>query len=147
MRTKPARKLTLLVLDDDPSIVRLISHSLEKHFSGTIDVYSHTDPVEARQWLNSNCCDIFLSDIEMPEIDGLELLKFAKRRNAWTQVVFMTGHSTWDRISAAIESGATDYLVKPLDIDQMNTLVEGLVERFARWEEAVSGTLHATPAG
>ena len=137
-----ARKLNTLVLDDDPSIVRLVTHLLQDRMSQTLEVTGLTDPVEAQQWIDQHCCDILISDIEMPQMDGLSMLIFAKRRNAWTQVIFMTAHSTWDRITEALENGASDYLLKPIDGDELVDLVTQQCARFTRWQSAVSGTIH-----
>jgi DNA-binding NtrC family response regulator len=137
------RELNLLVLDDDPSILRLTVKLLKKELGSGVAVTALDDPLLAQQWLRENCCDILLTDIEMPEIDGLEMLKFAKARNAWTQVIFLTGASTWDRIAEAIEFGASDYLLKPIDRGELITIVGQAVNRFNRWQSAVLDTLEA----
>ncbi len=134
-------KLNVLLVDDDPAIVRLVSHVLGEHFGDRITIAGQTDSAAALVWLDHNCCDLVLSDISMPGIDGLELLKAAKRRNAWTQVIFLTGHSTWERIDQAIESGASDYLLKPIDRRELIALVEQVAARCARWRSAVAETL------
>jgi DNA-binding NtrC family response regulator len=136
-----ARKLNLLVIDDDPSIVRLILAVIERHFADRFHVHGLTDSAQARTWLDGNCCDIVVSDIDMPGINGLELLRFAKQRNAWTQVIFVTGHSSWDRITEAIENGACNYLIKPIDQRELVTILAQECERVARWQTAVMETL------
>jgi DNA-binding NtrC family response regulator len=139
--TTPTPKLNILLVDDDPAIVRLVSQVLQSHFGDRISLAGQTDSNAAIVWLDNNCCDLLLSDISMPGIDGLELLKLAKRRNAWTQVIFLTGHSTWERIDQAIESGASDYLLKPIDRRELIQLVEQTAARCARWRSAVAETL------
>ncbi len=130
-----------MILDDDASIVRIVSKMLEGELSDKIILTAMTDPAEAKQWINEHCCDILITDIEMPDIDGLEMLKFVKRRNAWTQVIFLTGHSTWDNIAEAIENGASDYLLKPINREELVQLVSQMCSRFSRWQSAVLGTL------
>ena len=103
-----------------------------------------TDPGQARKWIDDHCCDILVSDIEMRGTDGLEMLEFAKQSNAWTQVIFMTAHSTWDRISAAIEKGATDYLINPIHRDALIDLVSQHCDRLGRCYVAVHDTLSPT---
>lgn len=137
------RKLNLLLLDDDASIVRLVEKYLQAGLTADIELHAMSDPEQARQWIEQHCCDILLSDIEMPGIDGLEMLRFAKQRNAWTQVIFMTGHSTWDRIAEAIENGATDYLLKPINREELIDVVSQQCARLTRWQQALSGTLKA----
>lgn len=147
MQTNTARKLKVLVIDDDPSIVRIVETVLDKHLHDVIDIFAFTDPNEAREWIDANCCDIVISDIEMPEMDGLDILRFSKQRNAWTQVIFLTAHSTWSRIAEAVESGASDYLLKPIDHNELRMLVEQHCQRFTRWQAAVSATLRTSGVG
>jgi DNA-binding NtrC family response regulator len=135
-----ARKMNLLVVDDDPAIVRLVSKVVEKQLADKVKLTALSDPLEARAWLDRNCCDLLLTDWEMPEVDGAELLQLAKRRNSCTQVIFMTAHSTWDRLSLAIESGATDYIIKPLQIEELVSLLQQQQQRFTRWQTAAVRT-------
>jgi len=141
-----ARKLNLLLLDDDTSLVHLVEKYLESDLTYDVELHTMSDPEEARQWIEEHCCDILVSDIEMPGIDGLEMLRFAKQRNAWTQVIFMTGHSTWGRIAEAIENGATDYLLKPINREELVDVVSQQCSRLIRWQIALKGTLKTADA-
>lgn len=139
--SKTTRKLTLVILDDDPAVVRLVKTFLEAEFKDVATIHTLCNPLEAQTFLDERCCDILLSDIEMPGIDGMEVLKIAKKRNAWTQVIFMTGCSTWDRIRGAIENGATDYLTKPINRMQLISTVRYQLERLMRWRTATMESL------
>lgn len=147
MQTRMARKLNLLVVDDDASIVRLLTQVIERQLGERIAVFGQTDTEPAKRWLEENCCDLLISDLEMPGGGGLEILRFAKRRNAWTQVIFVTAHSTWDKITEAIEYGASDYLLKPIDQEELVAVITQQYVRCARWQNAVLGTLQAAEAG
>lgn len=140
----PEQKLNVLVVDDDASLVRLISKLLLDDLSEIVQVHGLTNPREAMRWLDSHRCDILLSDIEMPGTNGLEMLRFAKKRNAWTQVIFITGHSTWDHIADAIEHGAVDYVLKPIDHSELVQLVRQECARQFRWKKVIAGTLKAS---
>ena len=140
MATRSLRQLNLVILDDDPAVVRLVTKFLAGDLAEKFNTVSFTDPADAQQWIDEKCCDVLLSDIEMPGIDGLEMLRFAKRRNSWTQVVFMTGHSSCDRIATAIEQGATDYLVKPIQRDVLVEMLSQVHQRSIRWQQAVRET-------
>jgi len=140
------RKLNLLIVDDDPSIVRLADKYLRAEFAERIALTTFSDPRAARQQIEDAGCDLLISDIQMPGLGGLEMLQVAKRRNAWTQVIFMTGHSTWDHIAEAIEAGACDYLLKPLVREELQRVVDQSCERLARWQKVVRETCKQ-PAG
>jgi len=84
-----------------------------------------------------------VTDLEMPGVNGLELLRCAKRKNPCTQVLFVTGHSTLEALTDALELGATDYLLKPLDQTELIELIEDAEKRLWRWRQALSGTATA----
>ena len=77
-----ARKLNLLLIDDDPAIVRVAKAYLDGALLDRLNIYAMTDPGQARKWTDDHCCDLLVSDIEMPGTDGLEMLEFAKQSNA-----------------------------------------------------------------
>ena len=131
----------LLLVDDDPSMVRLLTKIIEREYDGQIELASLTDPSEARRRIETQVVEILITDLEMPGVNGLELLRCAKRRNASTQVLFMTGNSTLDALTDALELGATDYLLKPVDRAQLVKLVGDAQERLSRWREALAATL------
>ena len=136
----------LLLIDDDPSIVRLISTTISSSLESEIDLESLTDPAEARQRILDSSIDVLLTDLEMPGVNGLELLRCAKRRNAFTQVLFLTGHSTRNALLDAMELGATDYLLKPFNREELLELVSQTHHRRQRWIRALAGTWRGTPA-
>ncbi|MBC8351099.1 MAG: response regulator [Planctomycetes bacterium] len=136
-----SRKTTVVLVDDEPCVVRVAQAVLSRHFGSVLEIYPTTDPIEARDYISKRRCDILLSDIEMPGVHGIEMLKLARKYNAWTRVIFMTAHSTWDVIAEAIENGAADYLLKPVDHDELTSVVQQECERLERWNGAVRGTL------
>jgi len=133
----------LLLVDDDPGMVRLLAKIIERSFGDRMTLHSLTDPKEARHWIEEHVVDILVTDLEMPGVNGLELLRCAKRRNPCTQVLFLTGHSTVDALTDALELGATDYLLKPLDQTELIELVGDAEKRLRRWREALAATLNA----
>jgi len=135
------RPTKLLLIDDDPGMVRLLTKIIEREFDGEIELASLTDPSEARRRIENQVVEILVTDLEMPNVNGLELLRCAKRRNASTQVLFITGNSTLDALTDALELGASDYLLKPVDQAQLIKLVGDAQERLLRWREALAGTL------
>jgi DNA-binding NtrC family response regulator len=145
--TTPTLKQNLLLVDDDVALVRLLSVMIKRNLGDQFEVACLSDAADARKWLDRNCCHVLLSDIQMPGIDGLEMLQIAKQRNAWTQVIFITGHSSWDKITEAIEKGASDYLVKPIQEGDVVAVLMQAHERLVRWRSAVAATLAASGVG
>lgn len=136
----PARKLNVMIVDDDPSMVVLLRTYLAQQLGCTASLHVSTDAAAALDHLEFHGCDLLITDIEMPGLNGLTLLRAAKARNAWTQVVFITGHTSVDRLVEAIELGASDYLLKPLDRDELSEVVGQICRRLIRWESALLGT-------
>jgi DNA-binding NtrC family response regulator len=133
----------LLLVDDDPSMVRLLSKIIDRTFGDQMELQSLTDPTKARDTIERDLIDILVTDLEMPGTNGLGLLRCAKRTNALTQVLFMTGHSSLDALSDALEMGATDYLLKPLDQAELVELLDQAQKRVQRWRQALAGTFNA----
>ena len=140
MALVPQRKVQIVVLDDDPTMIRLLCRMVERQLGPRVTVDAFTDPQVAWDWIQVNCCDILVSDLQMPKLHGLDVLRLVKQRDAWTQVIFVTGRSTVDKIDAAIEQGASDYLLKPLDKDELILVLEHAIARCERWQRVALKT-------
>ncbi len=134
------KKASILLIDDDQSMVLLLKKVIERTFGDRAEIEALCDPLEARSRISDGCIDILITDLEMPGISGLELLRTAKRRNAFTQVLFITGHSTHESLIDALELGATDYLLKPIEHQGFVELVEQALLRHRRWRIALAET-------
>jgi len=142
-RNTPIR---VLLVDDDPDILHLLEAIIQQGSPDDVQIVTASDPQEGRRHLESKLVDLLVTDLEMPGISGLELLRCAKRRNAWTQVVLVTGHSSLDALTDAMDLGACDYLLKPLSPGDVEEVVAGIVSRLRRWRSALVGTLETLHA-
>ncbi len=132
----------ILVVDDERNHADGIVEALERLNAKTMAVYSGADAVDilARQDV-----DIVVTDLNLGgDIDGLEVLRQAKQQNDQTQVILITAYATIDTCKEAIKQGAYDYLVKPIDIDQLRTLVQQAGIKAAKKARLQART--ATPA-
>ena len=140
--TVPSNHLTrILLVDDDPAMVRLLTRVIQRELGQQVQIDAVTNPQEARTWIENRVVHVLITDLEMPGLSGLELLRCAKRRNACTQVLLITGHTTLDALIDALELGANDYLLKPLDQAQFAQILGEACQRQRRWQEALAGTL------
>lgn len=135
-----SRSVRMLLVDDDPSMLKLIRAIVERSFPDQISVEVAEDPRIARRMIESSPVDIVITDMEMPGVNGLEIVRCAKRRNAYTQALMLTGHSTVDLLLDAMELGATDYLLKPLDKEELIVVLTETINRLTRWRKALSNT-------
>jgi DNA-binding NtrC family response regulator len=132
------RKTKVVILDDEPMIARIAAKILRDELADSLEIHTTTEPEQARRLIHSSQCDILVSDIEMPNTDGLDMLRFTRANSAWTRVIMMTGHSSRDRLNEALRSGASDFLVKPVDRDQLIRAVQQEHERVRRWDRATN---------
>lgn len=139
-------RINVFLVDDDVAILRIASKYLSDSFADRVNLWTTEDSRAAVAQFDESQCDLLITDIQMPEIDGLEVLRFAKTRNPWTQVVMFTGHNTIDRMSQAIELGASDYLLKPIVSDDFKAVVEQQLQRIARWKQTLVATMRHAPS-
>jgi YesN/AraC family two-component response regulator len=132
-------KPMLLIVDDDAAIVRLIERVISRNMAGLFEVSTFSDPRAALDWINNNQCDILISDVEMPGIGGMDLLRAAKMRHHSIKTIFLTAHSSWERVAEAIELGATDYLIKPVDQSMLIKMLRRARNAISRPDAAERG--------
>jgi DNA-binding NtrC family response regulator len=117
-----SRDIIVLVVDDERDHADGIAEALQKCCAKAIAVYNGSDALEI---LRSETVNVVVTDLKLGgNIDGLEVLEEAKKYNADTEVILITAYATIDTCKEAIRRGAYDYLVKPIDIGQLRTLVE-----------------------
>jgi DNA-binding NtrC family response regulator len=112
---------TVLVVDDEPDMVENCARILRR---AGYRCLTTTDPRRALALLGSDQPDLLLTDLKMPEIDGLELMRHAHQVDAAIPVVVITAFATIESAVAAIKQGAYDYLPKNFSVDQLTLVVE-----------------------
>jgi DNA-binding NtrC family response regulator len=113
-------KSVILVVDDERDHADGIVEALEKLPVKAIAVYSGKDALEI---VRNQQVDVVVTDLKLGNsFDGLTILKEAKEHDSRTEVILITAYATIDTCKQAIRQGAFDYLVKPIDIDQLRTL-------------------------
>ena len=111
----------ILIVDDERDHADGLAESLEKLCARAIAVYDGND---ALQIVRSQQIDVIVTDLKLGgDIDGLDILEEAKKYNDSTEVILITAYGTIETCKEAIKRGAYDYLVKPIDIGQLRTLV------------------------
>ncbi len=125
----------ILIADDDRALRRLLSYTLEKegHRVTSVD-----DGAQAVAAIQDRPFDLVLTDVRMPEMDGIQVLRFVKDFDPEIDVVVLTGHSSISNAVEAIKLGAYDYLEKPVHADRLLTVVERIFERKALQKKAVA---------
>ena len=122
----------VLVVDDEPNIGESIKKALEK-IGYSVDMASNAEAALSR--LERSPVELVLCDIKLPGMDGIELLRQIKEHHPETVVVMITGYATIESAVASIKLGASDYLPKPFNPEQLRHVVTKALEQKRLLEE------------
>lgn len=120
------QKEKILVVDDDYSSRLFLQKLLEKE---QYPVTLCSDGIEALEILNRQSFDLVVSDLRMESIDGIELLGKIKAADPSIAVIILTGHASIQTAIEALRLGASDYLIKPINIEELRIRVKKALER------------------
>jgi DNA-binding NtrC family response regulator len=120
-------KPCVLVAEDDQAMRRMIQEVLGSIPANLVVVEGGQAAID---YLESHDVAVVVTDLRMPRIGGLEILRFAKRRNAMTQVILLTGHATVESAVEALNNDAFDYLKKPFEPEALRHIVSRALDYF-----------------
>lgn len=124
---------SLLIVDDD----KLTRDTLASAFAGDYHIATARNGREALDILKTAQVDIVLSDMMMPDLDGIGLLEGIIEQEDRPAVIFITGHASVELAVRAMKLGAQDYITKPINLDRLALLLEKALEtRSLRQENA-----------
>ena len=112
---------SVLVVDDEPLMRDFVGETLTRM---GCDVKFATDGTQAIRLIESNQFDLVITDMKLPKLSGIDVLKSIKQLSPETESVLMTAYGTIQSAVEAMKSGACDYLLKPFTPDQIEILVE-----------------------
>ena len=126
MIEKPA----ILVIDDETGHADVVAEALRQTGADTLAVYNARNAIEL---LESRFFDVVVTDLNLNDdkINGIDILKAAKRHSPYSQVILITAYATIDTCKEAIRAGAFDYLVKPIDIDHLRAMAEKAMKKLS----------------
>lgn len=125
-----AEPLRILLADDEPSARTLLRRWVERNLSAV--VYEAEDGLQALESIAEHSIELVVADVNMPVLDGIELLRLLRTDPAWERLeVLMVSHvAAEDKISQIISLGASDYLLKPLQYDRAVKRLMAAAERI-----------------
>ncbi|MFK0525071.1 response regulator [Paenibacillus illinoisensis] len=115
---------TILIVDDEPRTREGIRKTLEAWSTGRNRIQTAASGVEARDWLASQPADLLITDVRMPEFSGLSLVEAIQHFPSKPAVLIMSGYADFDYVHQAIKLGVVDYLLKPIDKEQLLQTVQ-----------------------
>ncbi|MDR1941757.1 MAG: response regulator [Endomicrobium sp.] len=116
----------ILIVDDEQGIRELLVSEFLKF---GYEVCSVINGEEAISKLQSEKFDVVITDMKMPEIDGIDVLKYVKENSLNCEVIIITGYATVETALEAMRCGAYDFIQKPFNIDELAALVEKALEK------------------
>ena len=122
----PKKLHSVLIVDDEPGILRFLQKGLANQFS-LIEVAADADDADA---LLGRChFDLIISDIRLPGRSGVEWISRLREQDQMTPVIFMTAHADLQTAIKALRAGASDFIMKPFRMEQIQTAVNRCMER------------------
>lgn len=120
---RPAR---IVFVDDEPRVCSTVSKTLER---AGFSVQCFRCAPDCLAYLAQEPCDLLITDVKMPEKDGVELLRDVKGQQPWLPVLLVTGHGDVSMAVRAMKAGAAEFIEKPLDRDTFLHTVQSLLAR------------------
>jgi len=130
--------MKLLLVDDESDFRETLLKRMQRR---NVDVHGVDSGDLALAWLADNAADVVILDVRMPGMDGIETLQEIKKRHPLVEVIMLTGHASMEVAIEGMQMGAFDYLMKPMDMDELlykaqdafkkKTIHEGKIERMS----------------
>ena len=124
-----SKNIKILVVDDEPNSTRLLKKVLTKK---GYDVQESNDSLEAKKLIESNSYHIIISDLQMPKLTGLDLLKIKPKESVF---IMITGYGSISSAVISMKNGAYDYVNKPFNMEEFVLKVEKASENIKLKEE------------
>jgi len=124
----------ILFLDDETEILSIVEQYLGGH---GYQVTVSDNGAKALALAREKVFDIIFTDLKMPEVGGLELLRAVKETSPETEVIILTGYGTVDSAVEALKLGSYDYLQKPIEFERLKILIDRIIEKQALQKENI----------
>lgn len=115
--------LKILIIDDDPEQAEILKSILKAEGR---EVQTSTNPKEALHLIHEHSFDIVFTDVSMPEVDGIQVLKYAQKHSPNARIILITAFGDWGIYAEAIKGGAAEFINKPFNIPEIQNAVERL---------------------
>lgn len=112
-------KQQLIIIDDEPKAGRLMARYLDD----TYDCHIFVDPVEAIEYFSKESADLVITDMQMPNLTGAEVLAQIREMDKQIPVIVITAYSNVDNAIEVLRLGATDFVKKPFDIEELKITI------------------------
>jgi len=131
-------EFTVLLVDDEKDFLEILLKRLRKRKLNLLAVSSGEDAIRTVQ---ENPVDVVLLDVRMPGTSGIEILREIKKIRPLIEVIMLTGHANVEVALEGMELGAFDYLIKPVDIDELMYRLQDAYKKKCLKPQSASGEI------
>lgn len=128
----------IFFLDDEPTIREVVKETLE---DSKFKVSCFGDPFECLTCLRSKRCDLLITDLKMPEKDGIELLTDVRQLAPWVPVLLITGYGDIPTAVKAMKAGAVDFIEKPLEKKNFVRKIKSILKKNVSTHPSLGNSL------
>ena len=121
------QSIKILIVDDEKDIAEILVDLVSSKERAVDVCHNGLDAVES---IRNNLYDLIIVDLVMPQVGGLDVLKYAKTANPDVLVIIITGHASLETAVTAIKEGAYDYIRKPCKLDEIRMVVENAIDKI-----------------
>ncbi|MDT8858931.1 response regulator [Alkalihalobacillus sp. MEB130] len=126
---------TILLVEDERWVRTAIRKTIEKTNLPFKTVHECENGLEAIDWLKENSVDLIMTDVKMPVMGGISFVQETRNKNANLDIIFVSGYDDFPYVQSALRNGAIDYLLKPVDLEDMTLCLEKWLSKRPRIEE------------
>src|SRR3569832_1683205 len=137
----PSVRPVVLIVDDEPDLLELVSLTLGRM---NLDTRTAPDVTTARRLLKSEQFDLCLTDMRLPDGDGLDLVAWIQENRATLPVAVITAHGNVESAVRALKLGAFDFVSKPLDLGVLRRIIATAIKLSGKRAEAAATTRTGT---
>ncbi len=130
-----ANRKTVLIVDDEVSILQSLQRIFE--LSGDFEVITAQNVEEAWKAINNTLPDLIISDIAMPEVNGIEFCKMIRSNEITRNLPFIFLTAKSDQLLEGIKAGGDDFIIKPFNLDEVMAKIEAIFRRIRNTRELV----------
>ncbi|MBQ9211581.1 MAG: response regulator [Clostridia bacterium] len=130
--------MNVLIVDDEAYAVNALATRIEWEKFGFTAPHTARSMAQAQAVFLDQPVDLMLCDIEMPQGSGLDLFEWVKSYYPKTECIFVTCHDEYSYLRAAMQLGSCDYILKPVDYDQLNETLEEIVKRLSSRQKQIT---------
>lgn len=122
--------MNILIVDDQPSVLASLTTTINWKSVGIDQVYSASSTLAAKNIIDKESIQILLTDIEMPVENGLELVRWLRKKELAVECILLTSHTDFSYAKKGIELGVVDYVVQPASNAAILAAVEKVISKI-----------------